>query len=108
MPLVSLREVADDFNAGKCQLRTYIELRIGDNVTHWELTLDTEWVVYGPDGRPQYDARMRRIGISSGEGEPPPEELWGQGPRDADVITTVFGIDPDAHVWVKGSMYAKD
>ncbi len=107
-PLVSLREAADDFNAGKCRLQTAVEVRVGDDVTRWELTLDSEWMMYDNYGRPTYGLVLGRMDIMVGEGEPPPEALWGLGPRDVDVITRVFGIDADARVWTKGSMYAKE
>jgi hypothetical protein len=107
-PLVSLREVAADFNAGRCQLRTEVDVRIGDDSTCWELVLDTEWVVYGPDGRPTYSLVLCRSDLEIGEGEPPPEALWGSGPRDMETVLRVFGIDPDARVWRKGSMYSAE
>jgi hypothetical protein len=107
-PLVSLREAADDFNAGKCQLQTGVEVRVGHGVARWELVLDTELVVYDNYGRPMYSAVLYRTDIELGEGEPPPEALWGGGPRDVDVVAHAFGIDLDARVWTKGSKYAKD
>lgn len=107
-PHVSLREAAGDFNTGKCQLRTEVEVRVGDEVTRWELVLDGERAVYDNYGRLTYSAVLCRADIAPGEGEPPPEVLWGAGLRDINVIARAFGIDLDAPVWTKGSMYAND
>jgi hypothetical protein len=107
MPLVSLREAADDFNAGKCQLRSDVEVRIGDDVARWVLVIDTEWACYDNHGRPMYRMLMHRADVTLGEPEWEPDVLTGAGPRDVDIIAAVFGIDPDARVWAKGSAYTK-
>jgi hypothetical protein len=104
--LVSLRDAAEDFNAGKCQLQTEVLVRIGNNDIRWELMIDTEWVVYDNYGRPTYSTVLRRADIPTGEGDPPPEVLYGGGPRDVNVIANAFGIDLDARIWTKGSMYS--
>jgi hypothetical protein len=104
-PLVSLREAADDFNAGKCQLRTELEVHVGDAVTRWELRLDTEWVQYDNHMRPMYQMLIYRADVTLGEPEWRPDSVMGYGQRDVAVVAQVFGIDPDARVWTKGSMY---
>src|SRR5258707_926509 len=107
-PLVSLREAAEDFNAGKCQLRTDVLVRVGNAETRWELVIDTEWVTYDNHGRPMYRTLLRRADIQLGEPEWEPDAMSGAGPRDVDIIVEVFGIDPDARVWTKGSTYARE
>jgi hypothetical protein len=106
--LCSLRDVADEFNAGMCRLQTRALVRIGDNESPWELVLDTEWVVYDNYGRPTYSVVFRRADSAVEKGDPPPEALYGGGPRDVTVIAEAFGIDMDARVWTKSSMYAKE
>lgn len=108
-PLVSLREFADDSNAGKCYVRTDVELHVGEVVTRWELRLDGRRLSYDPHGRLMYEVLLSRADIQFGEGEPPPEVLWSYAPLDdVDVVTRVFGIDPDARIWTKGSNYATE
>lgn len=107
-PLVSLREAAEDFNAGKCQLQTEMLVRIGDAETRWELTLDAQWASYDYYGRPVYHMFLHRADITLGEPELEPDALSGAGPRDVDVIAQVFGIDLDARVWTKSSLYDKE
>jgi hypothetical protein len=112
-PLVSLREAAEDFNAGKCQLRTEMLVRIGDAETRWELVVETEWEAlrwgqYDDHGRPLYQMLLYRADAFSGEPESRPDEFWGLGPRDVGVIAEVFGINPDARVWTKGTKLAKE
>ena len=52
---------------------------------------------------------LSRADIEYGEGEPPPEVLWSYAPLDAvDVVTRVFGFDPDARISTKGSRYASE
>lgn len=108
-PLVSLREAAHDSNAGKCYLQTVVELHVGDVVTRWVLELDAERWAYDANGRLQYLVVLSREDIEIGEGEPPPEVLWSWAPIDGvDVVTRVFGIDPDARIWTKGSRYTEE
>jgi hypothetical protein len=107
-PLMSLREASEDFNAGKCQLRTEVEMRVGDAVTRWELVVDGEFVTYDNHGRPMYNAYMHRAVITLGEPEWEPDMMQSAGPRDVHVIAEVFGISLDAAVWTKGSAYAKE
>lgn len=81
-PMVSLREVADEFNSGKCELRTYVELRVGDAVTRWELVIQGEYGSYDNHGRPMYEMWVRRADVTLGEPEWEPDLMRGAGPRD--------------------------
>lgn len=107
-PLVSLRGVADAFNAGKCQLQTNVELRVGDDVTRWVLVIHTEELAEDDHGQPLYQMLLYRADAFLGEPESRPDEFWAAGPRDVDGIAEVFGIDPDVRVWTKGSRYARE
>src|SRR5262245_35404519 len=103
--LVTLREVAEEFNAGACQLRTEALIRIGDAETTWEVVSDTELVAYDHHGRDTYEMSMYRPDVTLGEPQWEPDVFSGSGPREVEVISQVFGIDLDARVWRKGSRY---
>lgn len=80
-------------------------MHVGGMETYWVLIIDTEWPVYDGYGRLTYDLILMRPDLALGEGEPPPEALWGRGARDVELLIRIFGIDPDARIWRKGSMY---
>ncbi len=103
--LVTLREVTEAFNAGACELRTQVLVRIGDAETTWELVIDTEWAAYDNHGRPAFTMYMHRPDVTLGEPQLEPDRFSGGGTRDVEVISQVFGIDLDARVWRKGSIY---
>jgi hypothetical protein len=105
--LLSLREVADDFHAGRCQLTTDLTLRIGDEQTDWELVIDAEFVSYDNHGRPCCKIWIHRADVTLGEPQFEPDMLFGGALRDVEVITQVFGVDMDAHVWKKSSAYTR-
>ena len=107
--LISLHEAAEDLNAGNCQLRTEVVMRVAGNETRWMLELDAQRKTYDDRGQLHYFVVLMRADIEIGEGEPPPEALWSYAPlNELDVITRVFGIDPDACAWTRSSRYAKE
>jgi hypothetical protein len=105
--LFSLREVADDFHAGRCQISTDLTLRIGDEMTDWELTINAEVAIYDNHGRPCCQIWIHRADVTLGEPQFEPDMLTGGALRDVEVITQVFGVDMDAHVWKKSSSYTR-
>ena len=96
--LVTLREVAEAFNAGACELRTEALVRIGDAETMWELVIDTEWAAYDNHGRPVFRMYMYRPDVTLGEPRWEPDRFSGGGTHNGEVIAQVFGIDLDARV----------
>jgi len=108
--LFSLREVADDFHAGSCRLSTDLTFRIGDETTAWELVLDTEWehASYDQFGRLCCSMWLHRADVTLGVPQEEPDLLEGRAQRDVDTISQVFGVDLDAHVWKKSSVYTKE
>lgn len=107
-PLVSLRDVADEFNAGKRQLRTDVEVHVGDAVTRWALVLDGERAYAGWNGDVMWHVTLRPADAELTPDDDQPGLLTGLWPRNLFDIVEVFGIGPDARIWTKGSIYAKE
>jgi hypothetical protein len=105
--LVTLREAADEFNAGACELRTEALIRIGNAVTTWAVVIDGELGQYDNHGRLSYHLNLHRPDITLGEPQWEPDVFTGFGPCDVEVISQIFGIDLDARVWRKGYRNAK-